>query len=58
MLDRTARRLPSPSPRRIVALKLSLEMLALHPIALVAFFFFVGLGSNESLSEARQLPLP
>jgi hypothetical protein len=32
-------------------------MAALHPIALVAFFFFVGLGSNESLSQAHHLPL-
>lgn len=53
MLDRTAHRLAVPSSRRFVAVKLFLEMVALHPMSLTAFFFFVGLGSGETLKEVR-----
>lgn len=37
-----------------MAIKLALEMAALHPVSLLAFFSCVGLGNGESLEHVRK----
>jgi len=51
MLDRTAHRLAAPASRRFIGVKLALEMVALHPLSLLAFFSFVGLANAEPVRE-------
>ena len=56
LLDRRALLMAKSGSRRLVALKLAAEMVALHPVSLVAFFGSVGLASGESAREvASQL---
>jgi len=54
LLDRTAHRLARAGTRRFVAVKLGLEMIALHPVSLAAFFFCVGLANKEPLKEVGE----
>lgn len=52
MLDRTVQRVVSPrAGMRFVVAKLVAEMVALHPLSLLAFFGFVGLAQGETSAQ-------
>jgi len=53
-LDRIAHSLARAGTRRFVAAKLALEMVALHPVSLVAFFGCVGIAQREPLVDVAQ----
>ena len=52
-LDRLVLRVAKAGTRRFVGAKLALEMAALHPVSLLAFFVCVGVGGGDSASEVR-----
>ena len=52
-LDRLVLRVAKAGTRRFVGTKLALEMAALHPVSLLAFFVCVGVGGGDSASEVR-----
>ena len=55
-LDRIAYSVARAGTHRFVAAKLTLEMVALHPVSLAAFFGFVGIAQREPLGDvARQI---
>uniref|UniRef100_A0A7S4C1H2 Uncharacterized protein n=1 Tax=Chrysotila carterae TaxID=13221 RepID=A0A7S4C1H2_CHRCT len=53
-LDRVVLKMASAGSRRFVAAKLGLEMVALHPVSLLAFFGCVGVANGEPVGQVAQ----
>jgi protein Mpv17 len=53
-LDRLVVRLAEAGTWRFVGTKLALEMVALHPVSLFAFFVSIGLGGGDSIHQVLQ----